>query len=263
MIVAPSLFVYVAEQVERLNRYIGSAQSALQERPEILDSLSVDFPVHVVLKVVENFVSELTRQILVALKFVGMNFRAGENIFADNLVHDDFSSLRNDGSSYRSAAFQHSHDYGFRPVVLPHFHAETARLVHVPGVPADKGLIHFDRSAAPAQLDDASRLQSESQAMQNEPCGFLGDPHSLCDFVRTDAVLAVDQHPERGEPFVQLDRGFLENGAQFHRELLIALFALPALLGRKVVVLFVAASWAFRAVRPAQAGYGVNADLLV
>src|ERR1019366_4027693 len=104
MIVAPSLFVYVAEQVERLNRYIGSAQSTLQKRPEILDSLSVDFPVHIVLKVVDNFVSELTRQILIALKFIGVHFRAGENIFADDLVHDDFSALRDDSGSYRSAA---------------------------------------------------------------------------------------------------------------------------------------------------------------
>ena len=99
--------------------------------------------------------------------------------------------------------------------------------------------------------------------MQHEPCRLLGDANSLGDLVGTNAVFAVDQHPERCQPFVQLNRGILENGAQLYRKLLVALFALPALLGRKVVVLFVAASGALRAIGPAEAGYGVNADLLI
>src|ERR1039458_473366 len=98
--------------MERFNGNIGSAQSALQERPEILDSLSVDFPVYVVLKVVDDLVSEIIRQTAVADEFIGVHFRARENVLADDFVHDDFLALRDDGGFDVSAAFQHSHDYG-------------------------------------------------------------------------------------------------------------------------------------------------------
>ncbi len=88
-------------------------------------------------------------------------------------------------------------------------------------------------------------------------------PRARPDFVGTHSIIAVHQHPERDKPLVERDRGILKDGAQLYGELLVALFALPALLGRKVVVLFVAARRALRAIGPAEASYGVNADLLI
>jgi hypothetical protein len=64
IIEAVHLFIEVTEQVERLNRNVGSVQAALQETPEIFHSIGVDVPVnvghgvvdHLVLKFVESVV---------------------------------------------------------------------------------------------------------------------------------------------------------------------------------------------------------------
>ena len=195
-----------------------------------------------------------------------MNFGSRFDHFAHNLFRHILFAMRNHSGFHLPAALQQSHNDCLAVSTLHSTittHALPLRLVHESGLAADEGLIHFDRSAIAPQFGNASGLQGEAQAMQDEPCRLLSDPDGLGDFVGTDAVLAVDQHPERGEPFVQFDRGILKDGSQFYGELLVALFALPALLCRKVIVLFMAASRAFRAIRPAEAGYGVNADLFI
>ncbi|GAC1438407.1 MAG: hypothetical protein NVSMB58_33540 [Terriglobales bacterium] len=45
--------------------------------------------------------------------------------------------------------------------------------------------------------------------------------------------------------------------------MLSAGFALPALLGLEIVVLFVLAGWAGGAIGPSHFGNGINADLLI
>jgi hypothetical protein len=47
LVVAKRLLVQIAEQVERLDADVGSFQAALQQRPEILDSVRVDVAVDV------------------------------------------------------------------------------------------------------------------------------------------------------------------------------------------------------------------------
>ena len=78
-----------------------------------------------------------------------------------------------------------------------------------------------------------------------------------------DTILAIDQHPESAEPFIQTQRGILKHGSQLHAELPTALLALPAFLSLEVIVFCVLTGRAGRAIRPAQSRYGVNADLLV
>jgi hypothetical protein len=252
--------------VKWFNRNVGSTQSTLQKRPEILDSVSVNILFYVALKMIDDLVNVAILKVVVAAEFVGMNLRSGFDHFAHDLFRDVLFAGRNHGSFNFAAALQHSHDYGFAMSALHPFvmaEALALRLVHKSGLAADEGFVHFNRSAVAAEFGNAPSLQSKAETMQNEPRGLLGNADRLSDLVRTDPVFAVHEHPERGQPFVQFDRGIFEYGAQLYRELLVALFALPALLGRKVVVLFMATGRAFRAIWPAEAGYGVNADLLV
>ena len=67
--------------------------------------------------------------------------------------------------------------------------------------------------------------------MEDEPCGLLSDAESPGHFVGADAIAAIHEHPQSDEPFVESDRGILENGSELYGELLVALFALPAPLG--------------------------------
>jgi hypothetical protein len=86
--------------------------------------------------------------------------------------------------------------------------------------------------------------------MQHEPCALLGDAQGAVNLVGADSIAAVGQHPDCGEPLVQANWAIFENCAELYRELAIALFTLPALLGLKVVVLLVAASRTFHTIWP-------------
>ena len=64
-VVTKSLFIDVAEQVERLYADVRSVQAALQETPEVLHSVRVDVPIHIhshTNRVVDDRVLKITLQ---------------------------------------------------------------------------------------------------------------------------------------------------------------------------------------------------------
>src|SRR5260370_22888630 len=99
--------------------------------------------------------------------------------------------------------------------------------------------------------------------MQNEPSRLLSDAEIAANFIGANPVLAVDQHPKSRKPFVERDCTILENRSHLDGELLVTLFALPAMLSLKVVVLRMPTLRAYRAVRPAESGNRVNAGLFI
>jgi len=70
---------------------------------------------------------------------------------------------------------------------------------------------------------------------------FLANSDGAVNFPRTDAVLAVANHPHGHKPLAQTDGRVFKDGSHFDTELLPALFALPAFLTGKPVMVFVAA----------------------
>ena len=99
--------------------------------------------------------------------------------------------------------------------------------------------------------------------MKHEPARFLRHTQSAVNLIRTDTIFAIDEHPQCCKPFVQSERRVLEDSADFDRELALARLALPASLCCQIVVLFMAALRAGWSFRPAQSGYGIDADLLI
>lgn len=83
------------------------------------------------------------------------------------------------------------------------------------------------------------------------------------NLITADSVPAVDDLPERGKPFLERDRGVLENSSELDGELAAALAAFPAFLSLEVVRLLGGARRAFWAFRPAHPSDGVNADLFI
>src|SRR4051794_40326005 len=65
--------------------------------------------------------------------------------------------------------------------------------------------------------------------MKHEPCALLCDAKSPLDFVRANAIFAVGDHPNGGEPFVKTKRAVFKDGAYFGAELALGvlLFAFP------------------------------------
>ena len=56
-----------------------------------------------------------------------------------------------------------------------------------------------------------SVLQSKPDAMEHKRRGLLGNVDVPFNLVTADTVLAVDNHPNGGKPFVQTEWGILED----------------------------------------------------
>jgi len=80
---------------------------------------------------------------------------------------------------------------------------------------------------------------SLADAMQHEPCGVLADADSLAEFVATDSILAVRQHPESHHPLVESKRRIFHDSSHLDSELLFADVAEPqaASLNERVLCL--------------------------
>ena len=85
-------------------------------------------------------------------------------------------------------------------------------LVRVASLAADEGFVRF--AFAGQQLLERSRMQSESNPVNHEPCRLLSDPESAVNLIRTDAAFAVHNEPNSGQPLIKNDGGILKNGAQ-------------------------------------------------
>lgn len=106
--------------------------------------------------------------------------------------------------------------------------------VHVASLAADEGFVRFDFFAESADVRKGLALHGETDSMQHEPRGLLSDSERASNFVGTDSVLAVRNHPTGGKPFVESERGVLKNRSDFHGELTacVVILALPHLAGR-------------------------------
>src|SRR5208282_5894800 len=142
--------------MKRLYRNIGSAQAALEQRPEVFDSVGMNVLSHVTLKMVDDFVSKAIFQIGIASELVGVNFRAGFNHLAHDLFGEILSAVRDDGGIYFPAALQHSHDNGLAVSAAVHSALAAQTLpfvaVHESRFAADESLIHFNRRPVAAEL---------------------------------------------------------------------------------------------------------------
>jgi hypothetical protein len=115
--------------------------------------------------------------------------------------------------------------------------------VHLVGIRADESLIAFNGATTTAQLEITVALHCQPDSMQHEPCGILPDAECLPEFVATDAILAIAEHPERNHPLVQANRRIFHDGADFDGELLFALIAEPNPASLDERVLGLPASW--------------------
>src|SRR5271154_3919776 len=89
--------------------------------------------------------------------------------------------------------------------------------------------------------------------MKHEPSRFLSNTDSAGNFVGTDAVLAIRNHPNGDEPLVEGNWRVLENGADLGTELLAGMIglALPHATSRNEADFFAPASRANDTFRPA------------
>src|SRR6266403_2275483 len=96
IVVPEYLFVEVAEKMKRFDVNIRALQSALEQAPEILQSVGVDLPVYVAFGVVNRLVREMLWQILVGHERIGIERRTCRDVRVNFAMQRVFPAIRND-----------------------------------------------------------------------------------------------------------------------------------------------------------------------
>ena len=160
------------------------------------------------------------------------------------------------------APFEHAQDGSFVDRAATGDAAGAHVAMHVARFTADERLIDFDFSAVAAEQPlEGAGMEGVADAVAHEPGGFLGDAEFAVDFVATDTVFAVDNHPGSGEPLIEAEGGVLEDGAGLEGELRtgVLFVAFPAALLGEVADYGGSAVRAADAVRPAVGDHEVVA----
>src|SRR5205823_5401564 len=172
--------------MKRLNSNVSSTKSALKERPEILDTLSMNVSVNVPLQMISYQMGIVLRQSHVTRKLISHYPAAGDYSLTDNFLHLCSGALSDNICPDFPATLQHAHDCGFRRVFPDGSHSLTTRLVHVPRFSADESLINLNLATGTAKFATLLVLKAKTNAMQHEPCRFLSYADGPCDLVRTN-----------------------------------------------------------------------------
>src|SRR5579862_764476 len=145
--------------MKRLNRNVSSRNAALQERPEILHSVRVDFAIDILNSVVNYLMLVFTVQPVVAPEFIRIQRGPGHDVlFYHRLQGFLFPISDNLGAdfalAFALAAFKDTPDNRFvvYVVALASNAASLDALVHVASLAADESFIHFHGIAASAEF---------------------------------------------------------------------------------------------------------------
>ena len=260
-VVPEHLLIEVAEKMERLNANISPLQAALQKRPEVFESVSVNFPVHVPLRMVNHIMSVVADKSFVGLQPVAQQSGHGSDVFADFAMDKRLATVGDYLRSDFAAAFQDSHYDCLIVRAALHDASMVDCGMHVAGLPADESFVHFDLRPAPAEFHSGLGLHGEPDAMQHEPCRLLSDSDSAAHFVGTDSVLAVRNHPHCDKPLIERERGIFHDGSDFCGELPLGMLALalPDAASSEKANVPATASRASNTVRPPARNHEVNA----
>src|SRR6266852_8548840 len=191
IVIAEHLFIEISKQVERFDVYVGAFQSALEQAPEILQSVCMHLPIHVTLGMVNRLVDEvLMIQSLVGHERVRVDRALRFDVSADSRLQVMLAARRYNAGANLATTFQNPHDGRLT------FHATVCNLlsalvsVHKSGSTADESFVHFYLFTASAELHKFLAVHCKANAMHHEPSRLLRDSKSAPHFVGTDSVLA-------------------------------------------------------------------------
>src|SRR6266478_3054065 len=210
-VVAKHLFIQIPEEMKLFDANVGSFESALEQAPEILQPVSVNAAINVPFRVVNDFMLEsLVPQALIGHERIGIDRTSGLDVSENVTLQSMLATVAYDGGANFSAAFQHTHDGHFVFGASLSDSALALVGVHESGRAADESFVHFYFATGTAHANERAVLHRKPDAVKHEPCGLLSDTESASHFIGTDSVLAVRNHPDSDEPFVQRKCGILK-----------------------------------------------------
>src|SRR5438105_4460646 len=96
------LLVKIAEQMERFDRHVGTLDGALQEAPEVLAAIGVDFAVHVGFGVVDHAMGVVGVQPVIRQEKVSVDLRTATDVRADVGLQSVLTNVARDGKPYHA-----------------------------------------------------------------------------------------------------------------------------------------------------------------
>jgi len=220
-----NLFGYISEQVRRRNTNISASNTALEQRPEILNPVCVNCSPNISYGMVNSFVTGMAiDKTIVNSGFV----RIDRDITLDNLLNPSqcsFGIFLLDNFGINSACFATLQN----PVNRSLADSTTALncfdsfcSVHIISFAADVGSIDFDRLI---EFTSTINLHSFADSVKHKPSCALCNAYCSAKLVATDSVFTICDGPNRYEPLVEAERTVLKNRSDFGTELFAAVLA--------------------------------------
>ena len=252
-VVTENLFVQISEQMEWLDADISALQPTLEQAPEVLKPVSVNLSINVSLCMINHFVFiALMLQSHIGHESVSVDGASFHYVFSDMSLEWLLATAPSDSSANISTTLKDADNCN---LVFGSSLTNSAAMlvsVHEASSATDKGFVYFDFAPASTDLSTGTALHYKPQTVKHEPCAFLSNTDSATNFVRTDAVFAVGEHPHCDKPFLQRDRRILKYSPDLDTELLarMFIFAFPYPSGRDVANILTGTGWANDTVRP-------------
>src|SRR5438270_723190 len=165
--------------------HIGSADTALQQAPEVFQSVGMNGSVYVCDRMIDDLVGVFSGQTFVRKQLVGIQSGASFYPLLDFLLHNLLATILNDNGLDFSAALDESDNCSFAFAASSGYSAPSLRDMHVPRFSAYESFVYFN--VAP-NFHDAAILQRKPDAVIHEPCGSLHDAEIASEFVAADSV---------------------------------------------------------------------------
>jgi len=248
------LFVQIPEQVELFHAYVGSFEAALEQAPEVFESIGVNLTVNVPFRMVNDLVLEsFFPQSLIGHERIGVDRASCFDVSANLSLQSMLFAIANDRAANLSATFQNADDSYFVFCASLSNPALALVGVHESRRAANESFVYFDLAPASAEFQNRAILHCKTNAVKHEPCGLLSDAKSAANFIGTNSVFAVSHHPHSDEPLIEWERGILKDGSNLDRELFASVLALafPHAPSRDKANVFASASGALDAIGPA------------
>ena len=228
VVVAERLLIEVTKEMERLDTHVGSADTALEQAPEVLKAVGVDAIVDVFDGVIHNLVSVLPRKSLVGEKRISVECRASFDVLLDLRLESGLLAVGHNRCANTSAALQHPHD---DHLVFRSGSGDSAGFfgkVHIAGLAADKSLVRLDLAR---EQRSGVVVHGHTDAMEHEPSRLLSYAKGTGHLSGANSILAVADNPESAHPLIESERGILEDRSNLETELFFAAGAEPDLAG--------------------------------
>jgi len=149
-VIAKHLLIQIAERVERFNTDICALESALEQAPEVFESVGVNLPINVAFRVVDYLMLEiLMLQALIGKKRVSVDRAASFHMAANLGLNDMLAASGNEAGANFATTFENAHHSGFVFGASLGNAALALVSVHEASSAAVESLICFDFGAAP------------------------------------------------------------------------------------------------------------------